>query len=76
MIANIYLANGRFLMSQVDENTQHRPGDSLVYDGQRYVVIGVEESEHIDYQTIIRVNSLVEKSEEAEIDEVISSDSL
>lgn len=70
MIANIYLTAGGFLTSQVDEDTSHLLGDSVLYQGQRYVIVKIEEREHIDYQTIVRINSLVEKSEEAEIDEV------
>lgn len=70
MIANIYLTAGGFLTSRVDEDTSHLLGDSVLYNGQRYVIVKIEEREHIDYQTIVRINSLVEKSEEAEIDEV------
>ena len=71
MIVNIYLENGRFLTSRVDENTSHLLGDSLVSNDKKYVVVQTEEREHIDYQTIVRVNSVVEKSDEIEVDEVI-----
>lgn len=70
MIVNIYLEDGRFLTSRVDEDTSHLLGDSLIYEDKRYVVVQTEEQEHIDYQTIVRVNSVVEKSEEIEVDEV------
>lgn len=70
MIVNIYLENGRFLTSRVDENTSHLLGDSLVHEDKRYVVVQTEEREHIDYQAIVRVNSVVEKSEEIDVDEV------
>ena len=70
MVVNIYLGNGRFLASRVDEDTSHLLGDSVLHDGKKYVVVQIEEREHIDYQTIVRVNSVVEKSEEIEIDEV------
>lgn len=73
MIVNIYLDNGRFLTSRVDENTSHLLGDSLVHEDKKYVVIQIEEREHIDYQTIVRVNSVTEKSEEIEVDEVIDN---
>ena len=69
MVVNIYLENDRFLASRVDEDTSHLLGDSVLHDGKKYVVVQVEEREHIDYQTIVRVNSVVEKSEEIEIDE-------
>lgn len=70
MIVNIYLENGRFLTSRVDEDTSHLLGDSLVHEDKRYVVVQTEKREHIDYQTVVRVNSVVEKSEEIEVDEV------
>lgn len=72
MIANIYLVAGRFLTSRVDEDTFHLLGDSLTHDNKRYVIVSVEEQEHIDYQTVVRINNLVEKSAENEIDEVTS----
>ena len=70
MIVNIYLEHGRFLTSRVDENTSHLLGDSLFHEDKNYVVVQIEEREHIDYQTIVRVNSVAEKSEEIEVDEV------
>lgn len=70
MIVNIYLENGRFLTSQVDEDTSHLLGDSIIHEDKRYVVVQTEKREHIDYQTVVRVNSVVEKSEEIEVDEV------
>ena len=72
MIANIYLANGRFLTSRVDEDTSHLLGDSIIYDNKRYVIMEIEEREHIDYQTIIKINELIEKSPDNELDEVTS----
>lgn len=72
MIANIYLSDGRFLVSRVDEGTSHLLGDSLIYNGKRYVIAEIIEREHIDYQTIIRINNLVEKAANNEIDEVSS----
>lgn len=69
MIVNIYLSSdGGFLDSRVDEDTSHLLGDPLVLSDKRYVVVNIKEVEHIDYQTIVRVNSLIEKPEEAEID--------
>lgn len=72
MIANIYLVDGRFLTSRVDEDTSHLLGDSLTHDNKRYVIVSIEEREHIDYQTVVRINNLVEKSADNEIDEVTS----
>lgn len=71
MIVNIYLNEGRFLTSQVDEGTSHLLGDLLIHNNKEYVILKIEEKEHIDYQTIIRINELVEKSyNDNELDEV------
>ena len=72
MIANIYLVDGRFLTIRVDEDTSHLLGDSLTHNDKRYVIVSIEEREHIDYQTVVRINNLVEKSADNEIDEVTS----
>lgn len=68
MIANVYLSGGQVIASHVDEVTKHRRGDALSLNGQRFVVTGIQEMEHLDYLTIIRINTLVEKPPEIEID--------
>lgn len=69
MIANVYLNGGRVIASHVDESTKHRRGDALCLEGKRFVVTEIQEMEHLDYLTIIRINSLVEKPPEIDIDE-------
>lgn len=69
MVANVYLIDGRVIASHVDESTKHRRGDALSLNGDRYIVIEIQEMEHLDYLTIIRVNTLVAKPPEIDVDE-------
>lgn len=61
MITNIYLCEGEFIDSRVDETTSHQLGDTLMINDNRYIVIKVEEKEHYDYLSLVRVNTLVSK---------------
>lgn len=70
MVTNIYLAEGRCLTTRVDESTSHSLGDYVNYKGQRYVITEIEEREHIDYLSVVRINYLSERSKEADIDRV------
>ncbi|MCM1220814.1 MAG: hypothetical protein NC548_40635 [Lachnospiraceae bacterium] len=69
MVVNLYLSAGQVIASHVDESTKHRRGDALSLNGIRYVVTDIQEMEHLDYLTIIRINTLVEKPPEIDIDE-------
>lgn len=60
MIINIYLSQGQYLKSRVDEGTSHQLGESVDIDGQEYMVIEVKTEEHYDYQSIVRVNNLIQ----------------
>ena len=69
MIVNIYLSEGKVIASHVDESTKHRRGDALALDDKRYVITELQEMEHIDYQSVVRINTLVEKPPEIDADE-------
>lgn len=62
MIVNFYLSEGKYLSDLVDESTKHQLGDSIRVGDNQYTVIKVTESEHIDYQTVVRVNEVVPSS--------------
>ena len=68
MVVNVYLNEGKVVASHVDEVTKHRHGDAIVLNDERYVVTNIQEMDHIDYQTVVRVNELVSKPPEIDAD--------
>jgi len=68
MIVNLYVKEGRVIASHADESTKHQRGDALVLDNARYVLTDIQEFEHLDYLSVVRVNYLVEKPPEIDID--------
>lgn len=68
MIVNLYVNEGKVIASHVDEVTQHRRGDALSINDSRYILIDLEEFEHLDYLTVVRVNYVVAKPPEIDVD--------
>ena len=68
MIVNLYVKEGRVIASHADESTKHQRGDALVLDKARYILTEIQEFEHLDYLSVVRVNYLVEKPPEIDVD--------
>lgn len=69
MIVNLYVHEGKVIGSHVDEVTQHRRGDALSIEDKRYILTELSEFEHLDYLSVVRVNYLVAKPPEIDIEE-------
>lgn len=56
MIINLYINQGKVINSLVDESTSHQLGDIVSIDNCKFKIKDMEQLDHYDYSTIIKIN--------------------